>query len=491
MAAGTKVQLRLGDRVVAEVAFEGAELRVGRMKENDLVINNLAVSRFHAVLRRVGDAFEIEDLGSENGSFVEGIAVRGSAVVPPGAAITIGKHTLSIRSGGEANARAPLPSKSDVWDYAQTYLLAAPAPRDAEEEEAVAVAIEADRGEDGAAEAVEALPEAAPRAEASPAATPLQVEPQPLDLPDFDGMLAFSEDELVGQAAPDPAAAAASVIAEPAELDPLDELAVCDSSPDPSPVRTESGGQTALFDFGLTDDLGLSDRSLARVARGRPPEPPPAPEPAAPVSMHAGLIVERAGRVERVVPWGAAELVVGRAPDCDLVLGASGISRRHARFVHEGEGFRVTDLGSANGIRVNGERVEASALAVGDVIRIDDYVLTFVLDREPVEGVVRAAKARGAGAERHPVFDAGAIPERDLVLEREDESAKIDAEKELELAEGFVEPVRAVADTPATWRFEIAIATERLPAALRRALQELGEDELCLPAELRLVRRSS
>ena len=63
MAAGTKVQLRLGDRVVSEALFRDAELRIGRMKENDLVINNLAVSRFHAVLRRMGTAFEIEDLG--------------------------------------------------------------------------------------------------------------------------------------------------------------------------------------------------------------------------------------------------------------------------------------------------------------------------------------------------------------------------------------------------------------------------------------------
>ena len=56
MAAGTKVQLRLGERVVAEVSFREDALRIGRMKENDLVINNLAVSRFHAVLHREGVA---------------------------------------------------------------------------------------------------------------------------------------------------------------------------------------------------------------------------------------------------------------------------------------------------------------------------------------------------------------------------------------------------------------------------------------------------
>jgi pSer/pThr/pTyr-binding forkhead associated (FHA) protein len=502
-AAGTKVQLRLGERVVAEVAFEGAELRIGRMKENDLVINNLAVSRFHAVLRRVGDAFEIEDLGSENGTFVEGVAVRGTALVPAGAAITIGKHTLTVRSGGEAGVRPALAQgaarppqgqagKSDVWDAAQTYFVAGPAPRDAVEEEAVAVAIEAERDDDSAAEAVEAVEEAAALVEPP---QPPRAEPLPLDLPDDDGALAFDEDELVGEAAPDPVAAeAAGATVEPAELEPLDELSPPEPVASPAPPRTEAGGQTALFDFGLSEDLGLSDRSLARAALGRAAAPPPASEPAAPApapaARHAGLIVERLGRVERVVPWGAAEIVAGRAPDCDLVLGASGVSRRHARFVREGDAFRVLDLASANGIRVNGKKVESAALVVGDVVGIDDYTVTFVLDREPVEGVVRAAKPPAVEAKSRTVFEAAParMPERDLVLESEDESLLVDAEKELELAESLA-PARSGADAASTWRFEIAIATERLPAALRRALAELGEDELRLPAELRLVRR--
>jgi hypothetical protein len=136
MASGTKVQLRLGERVVAEVSFAGAEMRIGRMKENDLVINNLAVSRFHAVLRRVGDAFEIEDLGSENGTLVDGVAVSGSAVIPDGASITIGKHSLSLRAGGDGQPQPPLPRKSDVWDAAQTYF--APGVIPAADGEAVA-----------------------------------------------------------------------------------------------------------------------------------------------------------------------------------------------------------------------------------------------------------------------------------------------------------------------------------------------------------------
>jgi pSer/pThr/pTyr-binding forkhead associated (FHA) protein len=64
MSEAPRVQLYLQDRLLAEVPFEGDALRIGRMKENDLVVNNLAVSRFHAVVRRNGPALEIEDLGS-------------------------------------------------------------------------------------------------------------------------------------------------------------------------------------------------------------------------------------------------------------------------------------------------------------------------------------------------------------------------------------------------------------------------------------------
>jgi len=491
MAAGTKVQLRLGDRVVAEVAFRGDELRVGRMKENDLVINNLAVSRFHAVLRRVGDAFELEDLGSENGSFIDDIAVRGSALVPSGASITIGKHTLQIRDGAEGSMH-PLPGRSDAWDAAQTYFAPELAPQavELEEEDGVSEVMEAELVEEGVADVIEAIePAPEPVAASAPEAAP-RAAPQALELPDAEGLFAFGEDELVGQAAPDPEAVKAfDAVVEPAAA----------ASAVPVAPAAEPGSQTALFDFGLADDLGLSDRSLARSAETRAAAPvPPEPELARPghaEMLHAGLIVERHGKVERVVPCGTAELVVGRAPGCGIVLASAGVSRRHARFVRQGERLQVKDLGSANGIRVNGEPAKARTLSAGDVVGIDDYTLTYVLDREPVDGVVRASAQHRGDAEHHTVFaeaPAVAMPERDLVLETDDEDAPVDWEKELEraaeLATDSAAPVRAEL-LEGEWVVEVAIATERLPAALRAALRELGEDELRLPAELRLSRR--
>jgi GAF domain-containing protein len=64
------------------------------------------------------------------------------------------------------------------------------------------------------------------------------------------------------------------------------------------------------------------------------------------------------------------EFVVGRQADCNLVLDSQSASRRHALFVSDSSGLQVRDLGSRNGILVNGVRVHASRLKVGDRVKV-------------------------------------------------------------------------------------------------------------------------
>ena len=489
MAAGTKVQLRLGDRVVAEVAFRDGELRIGRMKENDLVINNLAVSRFHAVLRRVGEAYEIEDLGSENGTYVAGVPVRGTAPVPPGAELGIGKHVVTILAGEEGDALGSRTGRSDAWDAAQTYFAPELAPRssaasiadigevlfaETDEEDAVLVAEAVEEG------AVSVALSGAGRQAVRPPATSL-------DLPDPEGRFAFGEDDLVVGQGPD----AGSISPPASEFD----ISASESVASLPLTSAALGGAAALFDFAAGHDLGLSEPSLARAAAVRASEPPErAAAPAGP--LYAGLIVARDGRVERVVPFRGSELIVGRGPTCDLVLATAGISRRHARFVREAESLRVFDLGSANGLRVNGERATEQVLQLGDVVAIDDYALTFVLDREPLDQAVRSAAVAspaGSGGRLTVLHSAplASMPERDLVTEGDEEDHAADAEKELEIlaARATGRPLDPARSSGTDWIVEVVLATEGLPPALRAALRELGAQELRLPAELRIRRR--
>jgi hypothetical protein len=67
--------------------------------------------------------------------------------------------------------------------------------------------------------------------------------------------------------------------------------------------------------------------------------------------------------------------VVGRDPGCDIVLNDSKCSRRHAVIEETPEGVRVRDSGSANGIYVNGKKVESAPLRPGDTLRMGEVKL--------------------------------------------------------------------------------------------------------------------
>ena len=59
-------------------------------------------------------------------------------------------------------------------------------------------------------------------------------------------------------------------------------------------------------------------------------------------------------------------ITIGRHPDSNLVLADPNVSRNHAEIRPQGNGFVMVDLGSTNGSRVNGVRVETQVLEDGD-----------------------------------------------------------------------------------------------------------------------------
>jgi hypothetical protein len=63
-------------------------------------------------------------------------------------------------------------------------------------------------------------------------------------------------------------------------------------------------------------------------------------------------------------------VVVGRHPLCDVRLDSLRISRHHCCMTQDKEELVVRDLGSTNGIRINGERVERGRLRTGDELSI-------------------------------------------------------------------------------------------------------------------------
>ena len=69
-------------------------------------------------------------------------------------------------------------------------------------------------------------------------------------------------------------------------------------------------------------------------------------------------------------------VIVGRSPEADIVIGASYVSARHARFTLMGNNLFVEDLGSTNGTTINNQPVvHPTACANGDVVRVGDVAM--------------------------------------------------------------------------------------------------------------------
>jgi serine phosphatase RsbU (regulator of sigma subunit)/pSer/pThr/pTyr-binding forkhead associated (FHA) protein len=73
------------------------------------------------------------------------------------------------------------------------------------------------------------------------------------------------------------------------------------------------------------------------------------------------------------------ESLIGRHPDCQVILRDSTVSRRHARITRDSAGYWVDDVGSQHGTRVNGELIHGPRqLRDGDEIQLSQVKLVFV-----------------------------------------------------------------------------------------------------------------
>jgi len=77
---------------------------------------------------------------------------------------------------------------------------------------------------------------------------------------------------------------------------------------------------------------------------------------------------------------GERRVLLGRGDDCDVLLAGARTSRHHAEIVREGPLQIVRDLGSLNGVAVNGRRVSRAPLSAGDVVRVGDWIGVVLAD---------------------------------------------------------------------------------------------------------------
>jgi FHA domain len=95
-----KLVLKFENSVLNEIPVGSKEVSIGRSPENAMVIDNPAVSHYHARVFHEEDRLMLEDFGSMNGTFVNGQRVK-MVTLKPGDSVAIGKHTIVISESRE------------------------------------------------------------------------------------------------------------------------------------------------------------------------------------------------------------------------------------------------------------------------------------------------------------------------------------------------------------------------------------------------------
>lgn len=88
--------MRTGPTPGAVFALEGDQLTIGRDSSNEITINDAEVSRRHARLTFQGGKFVLEDLGSTNGTFVNGQRLAGPRVLKAGEVVSFGEQIVLV-----------------------------------------------------------------------------------------------------------------------------------------------------------------------------------------------------------------------------------------------------------------------------------------------------------------------------------------------------------------------------------------------------------
>ncbi len=145
-------------------------------------------------------------------------------------------------------------------------------------------------------------------------------------------------------------------------------------------------------------------------------------------------------RTGRLVEIESSSFIIGRDIKCDLMLDEDGVSREHCKIIKEGDDYLIKDLGSTNGVYVNGKKIEEpTRINANDKLRIGKTLFLFtdatgVLDTAEVEKLQEAAKSQLAEKEAEEA-------KKRAETKKKDSKRKSDAEKKADTANKAVTAV--------------------------------------------------
>jgi len=255
------------------VPFVREEITIGRQEGNTIRLTERNVSRRHARLLRQNGHVVVEDLGSSNGTRINGERISGQSAIKDGDLIQIGDYDLALQSEAAAAAAA-------------ARARSAPAPADDETSD-----------------------------------------------PDGSG----------------------------SEPETETETPVHDDSASTGASADQRRHSTAIIRMDSVENT--RSRKVKDLGEDEAPR----------------LVVTSAELKGQEFSCIRTEMRIGRTDDNDIVIDHRSLSRTHAKIVREDNGeWRIIDMQSANGMKINGESYAQASLSPGDVIELGHVKLSFL-----------------------------------------------------------------------------------------------------------------
>ncbi len=323
-----------------KIALTKLPMLIGRIPPADVIFNSGSVSRRHAIITGEPDGYQIEDLGSSNGTFINNVRVQGKSPLRDGDEVRVGLDVLIVLVAPEAAPMTPEHPKTSTADKGNLNK-----PLEA---------------------AFSAPPEAAANSE-QPAVSSAAAQPStPLPPSSADVPLKFYS---------------------PPEPSKPQEAAPPVSAGPPAPPSTE---RTVVIKPNSDASLPMDSVDPAgRTIITRVPLPG-----AVPASVQSPqLVVNESGQAPRIFTLTNSQIHIGRAPENEVVLSNKFVSRHHADLEKRGNDYYLVPIPNiSNALLLDGSPVmEPVRLHHGAKIRLGGWgpgemvILDFLSPAEEAE----------------------------------------------------------------------------------------------------------
>ncbi len=387
-AASLKILLPTGDVFDREIT--NRETQIGKGPRNDIVIADPAVSAAHALLRLDGGVYTIKDIGSRNGTFINGERVTDTRQLNHGDVVKIGLSKLTFRVNEYSETAAIV-----LGDMAAAGKPAVPPPLT---EESLAYAVVASglaekadvdrlRGDEKGRRLCRALIEDRLTSEEGL----LDLMSRTFKIPVIDLNNTQIDEAVVAEFSPR-LAREHQVFAVARQADAI-ILAVAD------PTDT---GATKQVSLDVRSALGIRLATATQIREK--------------VDRYYGPkligVLPSGEKLEYVIDQ--KEVEIGKAAHNHVVLTDPAVSNTHAIVMAREPGYTIVDLGSRNGTFVNGERLgsQAHSLRHGDKVQLGQTVLTFRNPEETAANVTAVLSGEALEEVRRRAVVADTTPEK-------------------------------------------------------------------------------